>query len=322
MLFIRLLFLVLLISTYLSGCASKGIITEPAALKSEATFKTTHKSVFQQRTIQYAQSISAIKRLLESISELQVASLLTVVSSELNVRLAPSLNAPVVLRLLHGMDLKQIEIKTIDSIIWVSLEVGEYTYWVAKKDLSTSKKYLSNVDSEERKQIVNRGIPLSAPSIYIDKKKRILFIIDGKDTPIKIYKIGLGIQPNGSKEIKGDDRTPEGRYYVAHVNPVSKYGNDPDTGGPLPSFLLSYPNPWDAWRGLQQGVIDIGAYKSIMYSFLQRSIPSQRTGLGGYIMIHGNGSDRDWTNGCIALENNQIKELSSLISVGVNVEIN
>ena len=56
--------------------------------------------------------------------------------------------------------------------------------------------------------------------------------------------------------------------------------------------------------------------------------PPQDTALGGYIGIHGTGdgdlrihSEYNWTNGCIALTNEQIDRLLDWVRVGTPVEI-
>jgi Uncharacterized protein conserved in bacteria len=50
-------------------------------------------------------------------------------------------------------------------------------------------------------------------------------------------------------------------------------------------------------------------------------MPPQKTALGGEIYIHGSGSASDWTRGCIALEDEEMKELFDAVPVGAPVEI-
>ncbi|MBF0518341.1 MAG: L,D-transpeptidase [Nitrospirae bacterium] len=122
------------------------------------------------------------------------------------------------------------------------------------------------------------------------------------------------------KRVKGDRRTPEGIYYIADINPVSRYGRDPDTGEGLPSFLISYPNQMDAWRGLTDGRICIKEYNRITEAIEHREVPPQNTPLGSLIMIHG-GGETDWTAGCVALSNRDMKELASEIELHTPVFI-
>ena len=53
----------------------------------------------------------------------------------------------------------------------------------------------------------------------------------------------------------------------------------------------------------------------------KKKAPPQYTKLGGLIYIHGNGSSRDWTLGCVALEDNEMKELYDAVTVGTPVTI-
>ncbi|MEO5357488.1 MAG: L,D-transpeptidase [Nitrospirae bacterium YQR-1] len=116
------------------------------------------------------------------------------------------------------------------------------------------------------------------------------------------------------KRIKGDRRTPEGLYYIADINPVSRYGKDPDTKRGLPSLQLSYPNNMDAWRGLRSGLITISQYNQITEAIENTEVPPQNTPLGSLIMIHG-GGEADWTAGCVALNNRDMKELASEVDL-------
>lgn len=50
-------------------------------------------------------------------------------------------------------------------------------------------------------------------------------------------------------------------------------------------------------------------------------MPLQKTQLGGEIYIHGGGTESDWTDGCVALTNEEITELFEAIPVGTEVEI-
>jgi lipoprotein-anchoring transpeptidase ErfK/SrfK len=62
-------------------------------------------------------------------------------------------------------------------------------------------------------------------------------------------------------------------------------------------------------------------YDQIKRAMQNRTAPPQTTRLGGQIYIHGNGSRTDWTLGCIALENEEMKELFDAVPVGINVTV-
>jgi murein L,D-transpeptidase YafK len=133
---------------------------------------------------------------------------------------------------------------------------------------------------------------------------------DGKS--LKTYKIALGFSPLGSKQQQGDGKTPEGSYYICGKNPGSKF---------YLSLAISYPNEIDAKRGLQNGLINQSQYRLIVSAQQRKGVPPWNTALGGEIFIHGEGTARDWTFGCVALENPDIKELYDLIPAGTPITI-
>lgn len=159
------------------------------------------------------------------------------------------------------------------------------------------------------------GTPLPAACenarLVVYKEARILQFLDG-DTLLREYAIGLGGNPLGTKRREGDGRTPEGEYYVCVKNGQSRFHL---------SFGLSYPNVEDARRGLEEGLIDEVVFAAIVEAIQKGERPPWGTALGGEICIHGHGGGRDWTEGCIAIENWQMDELWPLISLGCPVTI-
>ncbi|HQU93840.1 MAG TPA: L,D-transpeptidase family protein [Pyrinomonadaceae bacterium] len=153
---------------------------------------------------------------------------------------------------------------------------------------------------------------LKEPRLIITKSKRTLEVCDG-DKHIQSYTIVLGFDPNADKEIEGDGRTPEGDFYVFTKNPESKFHL---------SLGLSYPGKEDAERGLKQDLITQEEHDEIIAAIAELRMPLQKTKLGGEIYIHGGGTASDWTDGCVALDNNQMTELFDAIPVGAKVTIN
>jgi len=157
--------------------------------------------------------------------------------------------------------------------------------------------------------------------ILIKKGERKLYLYvweDGKEKLTKTYQIALGNNPTGSKLKQGDGATPEGDYYITHKNARSKF---------YLSLGVSYPNIVDADKGLKEGLITKAEHQAIVGAIRAKSKPPQNTRLGGDIFIHGGGagklfgSVRDWTLGCVALENEEIKELFEMIPVKTPVKI-
>ena len=137
-----------------------------------------------------------------------------------------------------------------------------------------------------------------ADNVLVEKEKRTLTLLrEGK--VLKTYQVALGNEPLGHKEEEGDGRTPEGIYRIDWRNPKSKYHL---------SLHISYPNEKDIARAKKAGVSP-----------------------GGDIMIHGlpNGWTAlaathrltDWTIGCIAVTNEEIKEIWDSVADGTPIEI-
>jgi murein L,D-transpeptidase YafK len=153
--------------------------------------------------------------------------------------------------------------------------------------------------------------PLKEPRIVVYKSKRRLELYsDGR--VLRTYKVGLGLNPVPDKVRQGDRATPEGDFYVFTKNDKSAY---------YLSLGISYPNVEDAERGLRDGLISQAQHEAIVNAIKKKATPPQRTALGGDIYIHGNGSSSDWTWGCVALENEDVKELFDAVTVGTAVTI-
>ena len=154
-------------------------------------------------------------------------------------------------------------------------------------------------------------LPLKNPRIVVFKQKRKLELYaDGK--LVRTYRVGLGLNPVPPKQRQGDRATPEGEYYVFVRNDKSAF---------YLSLGISYPNVEDAERGLRDGLISKAQHAAIVSAIKRKARPPQNTALGGDIFIHGNGASSDWTWGCVALENGDIKELFDAIPVGTRVTI-
>jgi murein L,D-transpeptidase YafK len=154
--------------------------------------------------------------------------------------------------------------------------------------------------------------------IVVAKQARTLGLMLG-DQIERSYPIVLGMNSAADKCIEGDNATPLGEFYVCAKNPRSKF---------FLSLLISYPNAEDAQRGLAAGLIGADEYALILDAIRARITPPQHTRLGGEICIHGRSVDggippqKDWTRGCIALNNADMRELYDRVAVGTAVSIN
>jgi hypothetical protein len=149
------------------------------------------------------------------------------------------------------------------------------------------------------------------PRLLAEKSRRTLTVFSA-GRPVKTYRIALGSEPVRPKEREGDGRTPEGDYYLCMKNSESRYHL---------SLGLSYPSAVDAERGLAEKLISKRENRAITDAVRHFRKPPWNTKLGGEIMIHGGGTKRDWTEGCLALSDADVDELYPLIPLGTEVEI-
>jgi murein L,D-transpeptidase YafK len=116
---------------------------------------------------------------------------------------------------------------------------------------------------------------------------------------LKTYRVSLGKQPKGPKFREGDNRTPEGFYWIDWRKTSNNYNL---------SMHISYPNAADRAAATTKGLAP-----------------------GGMIMVHGTPESEeypewyfhtlDWTNGCIAMKNADIREVWGVVKDGTLIEI-
>ncbi|MBN2575737.1 MAG: DUF1287 domain-containing protein [Deltaproteobacteria bacterium] len=157
---------------------------------------------------------------------------------------------------------------------------------------------------------------LSDTWVKVWKRERKLLLMKG-DAASRSFRIALGSRnPSGQKVKLADGATPEGRFFIAELgdSPASaRYG--------ARSMRLSYPSVADARRGLRDRLVDRNAYLAIVRAVRAGEVPPQHTPLGGSIRIHGGGSRRDWTRGCIALDDADVVALYAEVRKGTRVDI-
>lgn len=190
-------------------------------------------------------------------------------------------------------------------------------YVKTKEDTSAKESFAQkNSDSikekDKDKLFFNKPENMSEKtSIKVYKKRRVLELY-ASDKLIGRFKIGLGRVPEGYKEEEGDNKTPEGSYYICYRNANTKYNY----------FMgISYPNIEDAKRGLEKNVIDEATYNNIKKAIEEKRQPPWDTILGGAVGLHGGGNNNDWSYGYIALTNEDINILKQYVPNKTSVEI-
>lgn len=137
-----------------------------------------------------------------------------------------------------------------------------------------------------------------ADKVVVEKANRKLYLMKNEEA-FRAFDIALGVAPIGDKEEEGDNRTPEGRYWLDMRNPHSDF---------FLSIRISYPNAMDRREARKKGVVP-----------------------GGQIMIHGQPNAptysaayyrrTDWTNGCIAVSNSDMIDIWLMTPDRVPIEI-
>jgi murein L,D-transpeptidase YafK len=137
-----------------------------------------------------------------------------------------------------------------------------------------------------------------ADTILIVKHERKLYLLRD-NSPLRSYRIALGLSPTGAKEREWDFRTPEGSYIVDFRQEHSHY---------FKALHISYPSPADLKRSSAQ---HLSAGRDIFI----HGEPNQPTKPDSYYKT------RDWTNGCVALSDEDLQDVWNLTAGRTRVEI-
>ncbi len=147
--------------------------------------------------------------------------------------------------------------------------------------------------------------------LRIRKAERRMYLYRGSRL-LETFPISLGYMPVGAKEKRDDYKTPEGKYFLCERHPKRAFHR---------ALRISYPNAADAERGFHAGLISNRTAKLIKLAERKHTTPPQNTALGGDLFIHGGGVGKDWTWGCIALENGSIDLLYTRLPLGTRMII-
>jgi len=152
---------------------------------------------------------------------------------------------------------------------------------------------------EQAAETIEESRRTGRPVIIVDKLRRRLTVYE-RGSERAVFAAELGGNGLERKLKTGDHATPEGRYRVT----VKKSGGATKY---YLALLIDYPNADDLRR-----------YRAAEAA---GEIP-RGTGAGNLIEIHGHGgSGRDWTDGCVALTNEDMDDLFAMVHVGTRVTI-
>lgn len=137
-----------------------------------------------------------------------------------------------------------------------------------------------------------------ADSMVVDKSdRRLTMYYRGK--VVQTYDVALGQEPVGAKWRRGDGRTPEGVYFIEGRNGQSKYHL---------ALRISYPSRRDRDRAMRAGVAPGG-------DIMIHGLPKAFASVGA---LH---RQQDWTEGCIAVTNDEIEEIWRSVPNGARILI-
>ena len=140
--------------------------------------------------------------------------------------------------------------------------------------------------------------PLHADRVVVLKKQRTLQLLS-QGNVIKTYKVALGGDPIGAKTRQGDHKTPEGLYVLDSRNLHSQF---------YKSIHISYPSARDRAAARRKGVSPGG-------DVFVHGLPK------GYGWVGASHRAKDWTDGCIAVTDQEIDEIWLAVPDGTPIEI-
>lgn len=168
-------------------------------------------------------------------------------------------------------------------------------------------------------------VPSAYDTLLVAEKSnyRLNLVVKGKK--VTQYDIALSQQPLGHKQVEGDNRLPEGEYWISEKNRGPFYGTYKDFFGPA-WMRISYPNRYDADSALVKNRITKQQYTAIANANRKKVQPPKNTGIGGGIGIHGWAGSwpegkRHLTWGCISMKNKELDKFYELVAVGTPIII-
>lgn len=155
--------------------------------------------------------------------------------------------------------------------------------------------------------------------VHVDTASGTLRVKQGERVVARFPDVAVGRGGVSRQRLRGDQRTPLGDFRVVEVIEDSQFHR---------FFLIDYPDAHRAEAALRAGTIDQATFDAIRDALAAERLPPQNTPLGGRLGIHGLGGGDpgiheafNWTNGCVALTNEQIDRLTPWMRVGTRVVI-
>lgn len=166
-------------------------------------------------------------------------------------------------------------------------------------------------------------LPLNAlaeqPWVVVNTARGTVTVHRDNQTVLKLKGASFGRGGVSDVHLEGDGSTPRGIFRIVRINHNSRFKL---------FFELNYPTVRQARLGYRRGLISQHVLRQIEHATSAGDLPPQHTRLGGDIGIHGLGDGSlwmhrrfNWTNGCVALTNQQIEKLAQWLEIGTRVVI-
>jgi len=162
---------------------------------------------------------------------------------------------------------------------------------------------------------------ISDPRIVINTQDYSLELFE-KGILLKKYRAVFGTNHKTKDWLGRKNSTPLGEYFICRIDTNVKYHKE---------FTLNFPNNKDAAEALQNKIITREEYLEIIEYSKNHECSYGNTSLGAGISIHGIGKYNlifknlpfsfNWTNGSVALSNEAVDELYSIVKIGTRVTI-
>lgn len=155
--------------------------------------------------------------------------------------------------------------------------------------------------------------------VAIDTEDLSLKVMEGED-PLHVFEnIAIGSNGPTLSRRRDDGTTPLGEFTITEIRPSDRFDL---------FMAFNYPNMDHTERAFKDQRIDAREYRALRYDLDRGLPPPQNTSLGGQLGIHGLGAGDikvhqtvNWTEGCIALTNEQVAELAKWVVVGTRVVV-
>lgn len=206
---------------------------------------------------------------------------------------------------------------TVRNIIYMTIAILLFVGGVVVYGIVLNLRQVTLEEAMQKKGFTK----LNSVNLVVDRSTFTVNLYEDS-TLIKSYRASFGKSLRKPKMRSGDGATPVGEYKICSVDTAYKY---------YKLFKLNYPNLDDATDALRMGLISQKQFDNIKFQFYYQGCIDFNNVLGGNIGIHGIGKFNyilknlpfvyNWTNGSIAVCDEDLDELYSVIKIGTKVVI-